>query len=151
MEFDCEELKPDRLSEVLALIRDVFLEYEAPAYSDEGMQEFMRFIELKSISEMLAENKMKIWMCEYGGEIIGALAADKGHIFLMFVKGQYHRKGIARNLLDRMIEYYKPETITVNSSPYAVEAYRRLGFVDTDKEQIVNGLRFTPMKRVMTF
>lgn len=35
--------------------------------------------------------------------------------------------------------------ITVNASPYAIEAYHHLGFVDTAKEQTVNGIRFTPM------
>ncbi|WP_460645598.1 GNAT family N-acetyltransferase [Lacrimispora brassicae] len=36
--------------------------------------------------------------------------------------------------------------MTVNSSPYAVEIYHKLGFVDTDTEQLVNGIRFIPME-----
>jgi len=36
-----------------------------------------------------------------------------------------------------------------NSSPYAVEIYRHLGFEPTDTEQAVNGLRFIPMKFTM--
>ena len=35
--------------------------------------------------------------------------------------------------------------ITVNSSPYAVEIYRRLGFTATDAERVTDGIRFTPM------
>ena len=35
--------------------------------------------------------------------------------------------------------------MSVNLSPYAVPIYRRLGFRDTGAEQVVNGLRFTPM------
>ena len=35
--------------------------------------------------------------------------------------------------------------MTVNSSPYAVGIYRKLGFKAVDDEQSVNGLRFTPM------
>ncbi len=38
------------------------------------------------------------------------------------------------------------DVFTVNSSPYAVEIYRRLGFAPTDHEQITNGIRYTPMK-----
>ena len=30
--------------------------------------------------------------------------------------------------------------------PYAVEVYRHLGFNETDIEQTVNGIRFTPMR-----
>ena len=38
---------------------------------------------------------------------------------------------------------------TVNSSPYAHEIYKHLGFFDTDSEQCINGLRFYPMKRIL--
>ena len=38
--------------------------------------------------------------------------------------------------------------ITVNSSPYAVPVYRKLGFVETDTEQLADGMRYTPMKFV---
>ena len=33
-----------------------------------------------------------------------------------------------------------------NSSPYAVPVYHKLGFVDTDTEQLSDGMRYTPMK-----
>ncbi|WP_094603611.1 GNAT family N-acetyltransferase [Sporomusa silvacetica] len=36
--------------------------------------------------------------------------------------------------------------ITVNSSPYAVLIYEKMGFVRTDVEQEINGIRFIPMK-----
>jgi len=39
----------------------------------------------------------------------------------------------------------KISNITVNSSPYALEVYHRLGFIDKDREQTVDGIRFTPM------
>ena len=92
---------------------------------------------------------MQIWSCVSGGRIVGVLAADNDHIHLLFVGREYHRKGIARQLFDIMVEYYCALEITVNSSPYAVEAYRKLGLVDTDTEQTVNGLRFTPMKCIL--
>ncbi|MCL2853879.1 MAG: GNAT family N-acetyltransferase [Defluviitaleaceae bacterium] len=129
------------------MTRSVFLEYAAPEYSEEGVQEFMRFIEPPAIMKMLSGSIMRMWICECGGEIIGTLAANNGHIFLLFVNGRYHGMGIARRLIDIMIEQYNPSEISVNSSPYAVEAYHRLGFVDNDSEQLVNGMRFTPMRR----
>ena len=64
----------------------------------------------------------------------------------MFVNEQYHRKGIARRLLNMMIEQFNLSEITVKSSRYAVEIYRKLGFIETDREQTVNGIRFIPMK-----
>ena len=44
-------------------------------------------------------------------------------------------------------ETVKPglEKITVDSSPDAVGTYRRMGFIPTSEEQLVNGVRYVPM------
>ena len=39
--------------------------------------------------------------------------------------------------------------ITVNAAPYAVEFYHKVGFYDTDKEESNDGIRYTPMERVI--
>jgi len=148
--YTYSELNRDKLYDVLALIRDVFMEYEAPDYSQEGIGEFLDFLEPVSIMTMLDEHDMRIWTCEYGDEMTGAIAAGKEHINLLFVDGKHHRKGIARRLLDIMIENNKPASITVNSSPYGIEAYRKLGFIETGPERVESGIRFTPMKREIT-
>lgn len=73
------------------------------------------------------------------------------HISLMFVDKSFHNQGIARALFEHMHNQVKAEgkhkEMTVFSSPYAAGFYRKMGFVDTDKEQIVNGIRFIPMTR----
>ena len=63
------------------------------------------------------------------------------------MKAQYQRQGIGRKLWDFLRENSSSKTITVNSSPYAHEVYKHLGFIDTDKEQSIKGLRFYPMKK----
>jgi len=148
-DFDYSEMSRDKLYDTLALIRDVFMEFEAPDYSEEGIAEFLDYLEPLSITTMLDDGEMRIWICEFDDCIIGAMAAGKEHINLLFVDGKFHRKGIARRLLEIMIEDYNPSEITVNSSPYAVEVYKRLGFAETDSEREENGIRFTPMKRVL--
>jgi len=140
------ELDTDRLYETLTMIRDVFMEFEAPDYSQEGIEEFLRFLEPDEIMEKLENNDLRIWVCKHSDEIVGAIAANEEHINLLFVAAKHHRKGIARQLIEIMKENYKPAAITVNSSPYAVEAYRKLGFKDTDTEQLIQGIRYTPMK-----
>jgi predicted GNAT family N-acyltransferase len=79
----------------------------------------------------------------------GFIWLSLNHICLLFVKKEFPRRGIAKRLFYTVLVRCKSEksinTITVNSSPYAVEVYHRLGFVDTEKEQTVNGMRFTPM------
>ncbi|MPN64058.1 hypothetical protein SDC9_211829 [bioreactor metagenome] len=99
----------------------------------------------------MSENELYIWGCFDGEKVVGVIAARPPcHIALLFVDKAYHRQGIARCLFNTLKDHFEADSqhaeITVNSSPYAVEVYHRLGFVDTDTEQIVNGLRFIPMR-----
>ncbi|MCL2496056.1 MAG: GNAT family N-acetyltransferase [Clostridiales bacterium] len=151
-EYFISEIESEDLKEALCLVWRVFLEYEAPDYVDEGIQEFKDFIAYDSIKQKLMENQFRMWVCRDKRKIIGVLATRPPcHISLLFVEGEYHRKGIASAMLSIMVDYYKAyhdhKEITVNSSPYAKEAYRRLGFNEIDIEQTVNGIRFIPMKR----
>ena len=145
--YTYDEISTDKLYETLELVRDVFMEFEAPDYSEEGIEEFLRFLDPVKITDLLLEYKMRIWICECNNKVVGMIAAREEHINLLFVSGEHHRKGIARRLLKIMVEYYDPPLITVNSSPFAVEAYRKMGFSETGPEQEVCGIRFIPMKK----
>ena len=79
--------------------------------------------------------------------LIGTISMrEPQHIGGFFVKADYHRKGIGRSLFETMCRDYNVQEFTVNSSPYAVEVYKHLGFKAADDEQNVNGIRFVPMK-----
>lgn len=80
-------------------------------------------------------------------------------VFLKFEASEYSQEGIAafrtslddqerirRRLFESMRLDYEVQVFTVNSSPYAVEVYRHLGFFPTDTEQVTNGIRYTPMR-----
>jgi len=147
------EITADTLksSNALQLVWDVFEEFEAHQYSAEGVREFKNYIESSAIKQLLENSEMKMWGCFHNGKIIGMIAVKQpSHITLLFVDKQYHRQGIARTLYQKVVEYYSKiddcSEISVNSSLYAVEAYKRLGFMQTDTEQQKNGIRFVPMK-----
>ena len=135
----------------LDLVWTVFEEFEAPDYSSVGIEEFKSFINYSFIMGKLEKGEMNFWGsrdCE--GNLTGVIATrDESHICLLFVKKEYHRQGIARNLFDIVKEECKKrdgtEKITVNSSPYAIEVYHRMGFVDTGNERTIKGISFTPM------
>lgn len=150
--YTVKELNIQDLTQALILVWDVFLEFEAPDYCDEGVQEFKEFIKYDSIKDKMLQSQFNMWACYDDNKIIGVLATRPPcHISLLFVDKQYHRKGIARALFNEMLKYYKTNSgyseITVNSSPYAAEVYHRLGFKDTNVEQTDNGICFIPMKR----
>ena len=55
-------------------------------------------------------------------------------------------KGIGKQLWEYLKENSSNDEFTVNSSPFAVPVYHKLGFVDTNTEQLTDGIRYTPMK-----
>lgn len=121
----------------------VFLEFEAPLFTDEGIESFRKFITNKDIIKIL-----EVYGAYENEKIIGAIATRKrgNHIALFFVDGKHHRQGIGRKLFEVVLKNSTSDIITVNSSPFATGFYHKLGFVDIDKEQTENGMRFTPMK-----
>ena len=40
--------------------------------------------------------------------------------------------------------------MTVNSAPYAVSIYEHFGFVAQSEEMVRNGIRFIPMKKIIS-
>ena len=148
--MDIIKLKKENIKNALDLVWTVFQEFEAPDYSTEGIEEFRKFISYNSIIEKFDRGELYFEGCIDNDDLTGVIATrEVNHICMLFVKKEYHRQGIARNLFQTVKEICKRQgnisRITVNSSPYAVEVYHRLGFVDMDKEQTVNGIRFTPM------
>ena len=137
-----KQIKNDNFEKALSFFWQVFQEYEAPDYTKEGIDEFYRSIHDEKYLSMLS-----MFGAFINEQLIGVIAtrSEGTHIALFFVDGKYHRKGIGRKLFYRILENSSFSKLTVNSSPFAIPFYHKLGFCDTDKEQIVNGLRFTPM------
>lgn len=152
--MDIIKLNEKNIKEALDLIWSVFQEFEAPIYSKEGIEEFKRFIEYDSIIEKFDKGELHFWGYMANGRLKGVIATrDINHICMLFVNKKYHKQGIARSLFDSVkyecTSQHNINKITVNSSPYALEVYHHLGFFDTDTEQVVNGIRFTPMSYLL--
>ncbi len=137
-----EKINPENREKAMELVLSVFMQYEAPDYSEEGVQTFINFINNKE-----AIDKLEMYGAFNNGEIAGVIATRNwgNHITLFFVDGKYHRQGIGRKLFETVIKSSKEKQITVNSSPYAVEVYKKLGFILNSNEQVADGMRFTPM------
>ena len=131
------------LSKVRTLVTQVFMEFEAPDYSKEGIKSFFD----TAINNDDFMNSLDIFGAFDSNVLIGIIATrnEGKHIALFFVDGNYHRKGIGRNLFNTILECSASKEITVNSSPYAKNIYHRLGFQATDTEQTVSGIRYIPM------
>ncbi|MGN0438556.1 MAG: GNAT family N-acetyltransferase, partial [Lachnospiraceae bacterium] len=134
-------LNADEIKNATDLIWEVFLQFEAPEYSKEGIDFFRG-----SLDDEERNRKLKYYGAFEGKELIGTLCMrEPQHIGGFFVNAKHQQKGVGRALFEAMRKDYEKQEFTVHSSPYGVKIYEHLGFKATDEEQLVNGLRFTPM------
>ena len=144
-------LNENEWEEAMNLAWDTFILYEAPEYSKEGITSFRNFVRDPILKTLFIEGKYNVLAAFNNNIIVGIIGVrNETHISLLFVDSEYHKKGIARRLVEktfeRTYEKYGKREMTVNSSPYAVGFYHKMGFVDTDIEQTTDGIRYTPMK-----
>ena len=126
----------------LALSRRVFEQFIAPGYAPEGAAAFRA-----SLDDRERTRQLDFYGAFDGETLVGVLCMRAPqHIGGFFVDAAYQRRGIGRRLFEAMRQDYTRQEFTVNSSPYAVEVYRRLGFAPTDTEQCTDGMRYTPMR-----
>ena len=137
--------------EVCDLVIRVFNEFVAHQYSDDGIQEFLKYVEPHCLSDRCQGDDFVV-LAMFQGKIIGMIElVNKSHISLFYTEGEHQRTGIGRELLKKAFEIgmrCEPTitAITVNSSPNAVNIYEKLGFNVTYTEQVKNGIRFVPMR-----
>lgn len=139
LNLSIKRLKKTEKETALKLVWKVFLEYESLDYTQEGIDEFYKTIHDENYLAMLS-----FYGAFTNEELVGVIATRNSgkHIALFFVDGKYHRQGFGKQLFDAV----QTDKMTVNSSPYAVPVYSKLGFKLVNTEQVVNGLRFTPME-----
>ena len=156
MNYKIRIVKPNEVRSALNLALAVFMEFEAPVYSEDGIKRFIDdCIENEEYANTYISSKY-FMMGAFGfdentecDKIIGMIAAKgDNHISMVFVNKNYHRQGVATAIMKEIITTLRlkgADKITVNSSPYGLPFYHVFGFTDTDTEQTKNGLTFTPM------
>ena len=141
--MEIKQIKNNNLTGVKQLVTDVFMEFEAPDYTDEGVTTFFD----TALNNQDFMSNLTIYEAYINNKVVGVIATrnNGNHIALFFVDGAHHRQGIGRKLFEAALENSTSDNLTVNPSPYAKDVYHNLGFEDTDVEQIVTGMRFIPM------
>lgn len=145
-------LKVNEEFKVSGLIQETFKEFiNDDFYSEEGVKNFLRYVNAHNISYRLKNNHI-VFVAAENKEIKGAIEIrNLNHISLLFVAKKYVKQGIGTALLKFAINVCKEnnknlESITVHAVPKSINVYKRLGFEAETAQQVVNGIVFIPMK-----
>ena len=138
-----KKITSNEYNNLKTLVKETFDEFIAPEYTEEGRLEFFRFVEN---DEKL--NSLDIFGYYIEDRLIGIIGLDKEnqHISLFFVAKDMQRHSFGKKLLEVAIENFDGDSLTVHSSPNAVNAYKYMGFVKTDDVIETNGIKYVPME-----
>lgn len=157
MQTDSIEIRKMAYKEIdtaFILIWNVFQEFVAPDYSQEGIDSFYNgFIRGDGFRTKFAEGKETMFGAFTGGRLTGVLSLSVNNtVSCLFVDGNYHRKGIGRKLFHTVIRELRARgaaELTLNASPYAMPFYHAMGFCDMGEMASYKGIIYTPMKLIL--
>ncbi|WP_070000855.1 GNAT family N-acetyltransferase [Cellulosilyticum sp. I15G10I2] len=153
-----ELLKEEETEELSNVILEVFDEFVAGDFLEEGITLFKEFIAPLSLKDREENGEAFTLLAKYQGKIIGTISIkDKDHIALFFVNKTYHGQGVGKLLftqaLDKILlsDSGQVKKITVNAYPSSVEVYKSLGFkVQGEGDlQETNGIVYLPMELIL--
>lgn len=143
--FKIERAGLENLEEVSILAKNIYLKYNSNLDTKEGIENVLMFISFDSMKvRFFMEGSLILTAKDDNDIIVGMLEiTNYDHISLFFVDDKHFRLGIATQLFEEAKNILKSDKYTVKSSNYALEFYKKLGFVQLFNDiQIENGVHF---------
>lgn len=151
--YEIRWAREDEWSPAMKMIWRTFLKFEGKDYTREGVKNFFDFITDDDLHEAFLRGEYRMMVALDGEEVIGAGSIrSKNHLSLLFVEEAYHRRGVGSAIMEKLCDYLKKEVgerfISLKASPYAVNFYRKLGFIAIRPEEEYSGIRVTAMEKL---
>lgn len=148
-----EWARPEDWTEAISLVWTTFMEFEASDYGEEGTGHFFEFITDDDLHTAFLKGNYPVMVARLDGRIVGAGSLRGGNrLSLLFVDKAYHRLGIGTELVDRLCRYLRDicheNNMIVRAAPYAVDFYKKIGFMALEAERSISGIRVTTMELV---
>jgi len=136
--------------EISILVQSLSKKYVMATWSEKSRKTLLDSMQAENFSNLIKSGCF-YFVAEYEGVVVGVIGVkDHHHLNHLFVSEQFHGRGIARLLWNRLKEACladgSQDDFTVNSSEYAEVIYKKLGFVAQSGVQEKNGVVFIPMK-----
>lgn len=152
MDWVVRRLGASEVDAALQLAWQTYLEFEAPDYGPEGVETFRQdIVENEPFRRACMSGENRLWGSFDGERLIGIMGMrGKAHICIVFTHKDYHRRGVATAIWRQLLADVRREDpeivkITLNSSPYGLPFYLKIGLMPLEPEKTLNGIRFTPM------
>lgn len=145
--FEIKKAQLEDLEEISNLAKKIYLKYNSSLDTDEGINNILTFINYDNILMRTYIDGSLILKAIKNNTIIGFIEIrNYNHISLLFIDDKYFRLGVAKKLFEKVKDITKSDKYSVNSSDYAIEFYKKLGFVAIyDNIKVENGVHFHPM------
>ncbi len=100
----------------------------------------------------------RVFVAEKDGEIVGVLRGRKEKLQSLFVRGDLHRQGIGRKLVEKLEQYcagHGEKEVRLMSTLFAVPFYQAMGYKKTTgvrkmKSFDGEGFKYQPMKKILS-
>ncbi len=143
-------IKKTEYQATVNMVEASFWEYDASYYNKQGQDSFLAYANFANFAYRQWHHHIT-FVAKDGNRIIGMIELrTENHISMLFVAPGEVKKGIGKELVSCALQYiaeHNPKTtyVTVNSSLYAVEFYKHIGFEATDSRHDNDGLIVIPM------
>lgn len=116
-----------------------------------GAEGFLRSLEPEAMARNIGAPELDYFVGTADGQLMGVIAVRHGaHLFHLFVGQPFQRGGVGRALWSHVKEAYEwpsaSVATTVNSAPFAVSFYQRMGFHTVGARVETKGIAYVPMQ-----
>ena len=141
-------IRPGEEGEVCRLVERVFVQFVAPEFPQEGIDEFLRFAHPAAMAQRGAAGQV-VLVAEQAGRIVGMLELRGfAHVAMLFAETP--GRGVGRALYEEALLMCRGRAeatgeIRAHASRYAVPIYQKLGFDAEGPDRTENGITYVPM------
>ncbi len=142
------KIRKATVQDTLAIANVIVPFADALISSEEGRKRFQPDI----LQTIFDRADIHYFVGEINQKIVGAVAyMEPAHFMHFFLDPAYQGQGYGRqmwNFLEKQIRGQDHQKITVKSSLYGFNIYKKFGFVETGELTQEHGIRFIPMEKV---
>nr|WP_250157902.1 GNAT family N-acetyltransferase [Vibrio alginolyticus] len=145
-----EETQESDFLQVVDLVKRVVDKDILPHFSNEGQAMFSSKVR-SDVETTFDKSKFQNLKLIENSKVIGfAALRENDYITHLFIDTKFQNKGLGKLLLDNLLSLTESSEVRLRASVNALNFYESQGFIATEGEQNVDGVRFVPMRLVRT-